>query len=61
MNHKRLSNLALVHKLCKILDYRNIISDFAEMKVKYIFYEKYIIIYELCVSIIAYPISLLHR
>lgn len=41
--------------------FKNIISDFAEMKVKYIFYEKYIIIYELCVSIIAYPISLLHR
>lgn len=50
ISHKRLLNLTSVHKLCKILEYSNIIGDFAEMKVKILFNERYIIINELFVS-----------
>lgn len=54
MSQESLSNLTLfpvVHKSCKTLIIpSNIMSDFAEMKVKNIFYGKYIIICELLMS-----------
>lgn len=54
MSQERLSNLTLfsaVHKSCKTLIITsNTMSDFAEMKVRNIFYGKYIIICELLIS-----------